>query len=427
MLDLRYVEENEAAVRAMLKARGVDFDLGAVLALACRRRELIAAVETKRAAHNQANEAIARAKKARENAAAAVAAAGELAAEIKELDARRDAAEAELRAKLLYLPNLYHPSVPVGESEEDNAERARWGEPRVFDFPPRPHWEVGELLGITDVARAVKVAGARFVNTVGAGARLERALMNFMLEEARARGYVEVNVPYMVLGDAMTGTGQLPKFADDLYKAEAEDLWLIPTAEVPVTNLQRGEILATEDLPKNYAAFTPCFRREAGAPGRDTRGLMRVHQFLKVELVKLVKPEDSYDELEALVRDAAAILEKLALPYREVVLCTADLGFGAAKCVDLEVWLPSENKYREISSCSNYEAFQARRMNTRYRPAKGAKPAFIHTLNGSALALGRTLVAILENYQHKDGTVDIPEVLRDDMGGSRIVGPNEVA
>ena len=426
MLDLRYVEENEAAVRAMLKARGVDFDLDAVLALAGRRRELIAAVEAKRAAHNQANEGIARAKKAGENAAAAVAAAGELAAEIKELDARRDAVEAELRGVFLYLPNVPHASVPVGESEADNAERARWGEPRVFGFPPRPHWEIGELLGIIDAPRAVKVAGARFANTVGAGARLERALVNFMLEEAGARGYVEVNVPYMVLGDAMTGTGQLPKFAEDMYKVENEDFWLVPTAEVPVTNLHRDEILTAEELPKNYAAFTPCFRREAGAPGRDTRGLMRVHQFLKVELVKLVKPEDSYDELEALVRDAAAILEKLALPYREVVLCTADLGFGAAKCVDLEVWLPSENKYREISSCSNYEAFQARRMNTRYRPAKGAKPAFIHTLNGSALALGRTLVAILENYQHKDGTVDIPEVLREYMGGSRIVGPNEV-
>ncbi len=308
------------------------------------------------------------------------------------------------------------------------------------------------MLGIMDQERAVKVAGARFAMTVGAGARLERALQNFMLEEARKRGYIEVNVPYMVNTAAMEGTGQLPKFRDDMYsvvdpfwfnmaqalrntepqtdtftslaeqieRLSLEAMWLVPTAEVPVTNLHRDEMLAAAELPKKYAAFTPCFRREAGAPGRDTRGMIRVHQFLKVELVKIVLPDNSYDELESLVRDAANVLELLELPYREVVLSTGDLGFGAAKCVDLEVWLPSENKYREISSCSNYEAFQARRMNTRFRRAKGAKPEFVHTLNGSGLAVGRTLVAIMENYQNKDGTITVPAALRPYLGGSII-------
>ena len=350
---------------------------------------------------------------------------------------------------MLYLPNVPHPSVPVGADESANEVRRVVGEPPAFDFPPRPHWEIGEMLGMTDAERAVKVAGARFVNTVGAGARLERGLMNLMLDEARKRGYAEVNVPFMVLEDAMIGTGQLPKFSADMYSvveplflewarhlreatnrpAELEYLpseleakalttmWLIPTAEVPVTNLHRDEVLAAEDLPLKYAAFTPCFRREAGAPGRDTRGMMRVHQFLKVELVKLVTPDTSYDELEGLVADAAHILELLGLPYREVVLSTGDLGFGAAKCVDVEVWMPSEDNYREISSCSNYEAFQARRMNTRFRPKKGAKPEFVHTLNGSALAIGRTLIAIMENYQNADGSVTVPEVLRPYVGG----------
>jgi len=426
MLDLKYIEENERRVREMLAQRGVIFSLDQVLALSAERRRAIAAVEQKRAEQNKANERISRAKKEGRDAAAELAAAARLGEEIKDLETARGTVEGELSGLLLYLPNVPHASVPVGASEADNAVRASWGEPRAFDFTPRPHWETGELLGIIDQERAVKVAGARFVSTVGAGARLERALQNLMLEEARKKGYTEVDVPYMVLGDAMTGTGQFPKFAEDMYRVENEDLWLVPTAEVPVTNLHRGEMLDAAALPVKYAAYTPCFRREAGAPGRDTRGMVRVHQFLKVELVKIVLPDNSYDELETLVRDAAHILELLELPYREVVLCTADLGFGAAKCVDLEVWLPSEGKYREISSCSNYEAFQARRMNTRFRRAKGAKPEFVHTLNGSALAIGRTVVAILENYQRKDGTIDIPGALQPYFGGKRIVDANTV-
>lgn len=465
MLDLRYIEEHEAEVRAMLAARRVEFDLDAVLALSKKRRDLIGAVEGRRAEQNRANEDIARAKKAGEDAAAAIAAMKQLADEAKRWGEELTGVEEELKGALLFIPNMPHTSVPAGASEADNQERRRWGEPRRFDFAPRPHWEIGEMLGMLDAERAVKIAGARFVATRGAGARLERALQNLMLDEARARGYTEINVPFIVTGDAMKGTAQLPKFEEDLYritdpegiqitereineyydrirylidkdKIRATDelgrlleeaakimiltaggQYLIPTAEVPVTNLHAGEILAAEDLPIKYAAFTACFRREAGAPGRDTRGMMRVHQFLKVELVKLVAAETSYDEHESLIRDAAHILELLELPYREVVLCTADLGFGAAKCVDLEVWLPSEDNYREISSCSNYEAFQARRMNTRYRPAAGAKPAFVHTLNGSALAVGRTLIAILENYQNADGSVTIPKALVPYMDG----------
>jgi seryl-tRNA synthetase len=417
MLDLKYVEEHEDDVRRMLEARGVPFELDKVLALAARRREAITEVEAKRAEHNRRNEEIAAAKRAGRDAAAAVAAARALGEEIKALTARQAEVEAELGELMLYLPNVPHPSVPVGPNDAFNDVRRVAGEPRAFDFPPRPHWEIGEMLGIIDQERAVKIAGARFAMTVGPGARLERALQNLMLAEAAGRGYAEVLVPFMVLGAAMEGTGQLPKFADDMYKVESEDMWLVPTAEVPVTNLHRDEILDADRLPIKYAAFTPCFRREAGAPGRDTRGMMRVHQFLKVELVKLVRPETSYDELEALVADAAHILDVLGLPYREVVLSTGDLGFGAAKCVDLEVWIPSEGTYREISSCSNYEAFQARRMNTRFRPAKGAKPEFVHTLNGSALAIGRTLIAILENYQNADGSVTVPEALRPYLDG----------
>jgi len=417
MLDLKYVEEHADDVRRMLAARGVEFELDRVLELAALRRAAIGDAEAKRAEHNRANEEIAAAKRGGRDAAAAVAAAKELGEEVKELTARRAAVEEELGALMLYLPNVPHASVPVGADEGANEIRRVVGEPPAFDFPPRPHWEIGEMLGIIDAERAVKVAGARFTMTMGVGARLERALQNLMLEEATRRGYVEVLVPFMVLGPAMEGTGQLPKFADDMYKVEGEDMWLVPTAEVPVTNLHRDEILTADELPKKYAAFTPCFRREAGAPGRDTRGMMRVHQFLKVELVKIVHPDASYDELEALVADAAHILDLLELPYRETVLSTGDLGFGAAKCVDVEVWIPSEGNYREISSCSNYEAFQARRMNTRFRPSKGAKPEFVHTLNGSGLAIGRTLLAIMENYQNADGSVTVPEALRPYVDG----------
>jgi seryl-tRNA synthetase len=454
MLDLKFIEENADKVREMLAARNVEFDVDEVLDLAAQRRAVIGDAEAKRAEHNRANEAIAAAKRKGRDVEAEVAAARQLGDAVKDLSARRAEVEDKLQALLLYIPNVPHSSVPVGKDEADNEVRGSWGEPRAFDFPPRPHWEIGEMLGVVDFERAVKVAGARFTMTAGAGARLERALQNLMLDEAAKRGYVEVNVPYMVLEDAMVGTGQLPKFSSDMYSVveplffewarqvkemnnrppELDDLpadlaekaltaaWLIPTAEVPVTNLHREEILAADELPIKYAAFTPCFRREAGAPGRDTRGMIRVHQFLKVELVKIVHPETSYEELESLVADARNILELLDLPYREVVLSTGDLGFGAAKCVDIEVWIPSEDKYREISSCSNYEAFQARRMNTRFRPAKGAKPEFVHTLNGSGLAIGRTLVAILENFQNADGSVTIPDALRPYMDGRDKIG-----
>jgi seryl-tRNA synthetase len=434
MIDLKFIEDNPDRIREMLAARGVEFELDKLLALAARRREAIARVEAKRAEQNKTSKKIAElaAKiahparfKISENELTTLSdekenslkQAEEIKTIIGELEPELSSVEAEIKGLLLYIPNVPHPSVPVGPDETHNEIRRVVGEPPAFDFPPRPHWEIGEMLGITDAARAVKIAGARFAMTVGVGARLERALQNLMLEEAGRRGYVEVLVPFMVLGAAMEGTGQLPKFADDMYKVEGEDMWLVPTAEVPVTNLHRDEVLTADELPIKYAAFTPCFRREAGAPGRDTRGMMRVHQFLKVELVKLVRPETSYDELESLVADASHILDLLGLPYREAVLSTGDLGFGATKCVDVEVWIPSEGNYREISSCSNYEAFQARRMNTRFRPRKGAKPEFVHTLNGSGLAIGRTLLAILENYQNADGSVTVPEALRPYVGG----------
>lgn len=434
MLDLKFIEENENRVRDMLEARGVEFDLDKVLELAAQRRETIARVEAKRAEQNKTSKKIAElAEKIAQPARFEISEkelkilikekekslrrAEEVKKSLSELEPELSSVEAELHNLLLYLPNVHHASVPVGPDETYNDVRRVGREPRAFDFPPRPHWEIGEMLGVVDQERAVKIAGARFAMTVGAGALMERALQNLMLDEAAKRGYTEVIVPFMVLGSTMEGTGQLPKFADDMYKLDGEDMWLIPTAEVPVTNLHRDEILTADELPIKYAAFTPCFRREAGAPGRDTRGMVRVHQFLKVELVKIVHPDNSYDELETLVADAAHVLDVLELPYREAVLSTGDLGFGATKCVDLEVWIPTEEKYREISSCSNYEAFQARRMNTRFRPKEGAKPEFVHTLNGSGLAIGRTVVAILENFQNADGTVTVPDALRPYMDG----------
>ncbi|NIT36202.1 MAG: serine--tRNA ligase [candidate division Zixibacteria bacterium] len=434
MLDLKFIEENEKRVREMLEARGVEFDLDKVLDLAARRRETIASVEAKRAEQNKTSKKIGELaekiahparfeisekelKTLKKEKEEALERAEEVKKSLGELEPELSAIEAELHNLLLYLPNVHDPSVPVGPDETYNEIRRVGREPREFDFPPRPHWELGEMLGVVDQERAVKIAGARFAMTVGAGARMERALQNLMLDEAAKRGYEEVIVPFMVLGSTMEGTGQLPKFAAEMYKLDGEDMWLIPTAEVPVTNLHRDEILTADELPIKYAAFTPCFRREAGAPGRDTRGMIRVHQFLKVELVKIVHPDNSYDELESLVADAAHVLDMLELPYREAVLSTGDLGFGATKCVDLEVWIPTEEKYREISSCSNYEAFQARRMNTRFRPKKGAKPEFVHTLNGSGLAIGRTVVAILENFQNADGSVTIPDALRPYMDG----------
>jgi len=320
---------------------------------------------------------------------------------------------------MLRLPNLPHESVPVGEGEEDNVEVRRWGEPKELGFKPRPHWELGEMLGILDFERGSRLAGSRFTVIKGIGARLERALINFMLDTHARRGYREVIPPHLVRPDILEGTGQLPKFEEDLYMCERDGLYLIPTAEVPLTNLFKGEILSEEDLPIYLTAYTPCYRREAGSHGKDIRGIIRQHQFNKVELVKIVHPAKSYEELESLTADAEYILRLLELPYRVVELCTGDLGFSASKTYDIEVWFPSQNRYREVSSCSNCEDFQARRMNTRFRDAKGKK-RFVHTLNGSGLAVGRTLAAILENYQRKDGSVDIPKVLRDYVKADRI-------
>lgn len=417
MLDVKFIVENEAAVRRMLADRGAEADVDGILELAETRRKLVYETDEKRAEQNRASEAIAEAKKAGEDTAEAVAEMKALAAEVKELGARLSELETELHGKLLEVPNMPHESVPPGKTPEDNKLVRSWGDPPKFEFPARAHYDLGEMLGVLDVERAARVAGSRFAMTVGAGARLERALLSFFLDEASAAGYTEVFAPFVVNSAAMTGTGQLPKFGFDMYAIDGEDLWLNPTGEVPITNLHASEILDGERLPLKYAGYTACFRREAGAHGRDTRGMMRVHQFNKVELVKITDAESSYDELESLTADAERLLQKLGLSHRVVTLCVGDLGFGAAKTYDVEVWIPSEETYREISSCTNYEEFQARRMNTRYRPEKGAKPQFVHTLNGSGLAIGRCVIAILENFQNADGSITIPEVLRSYMGG----------
>lgn len=347
----------------------------------------------------------------------------EVGDQIKELDEELRVIEEELNALLLSIPNLPHETVPIGDTEDDNVEIRKWGELPQFDFEPKPHWDVATELGIIDFERAAKVTGSRFVFYKGLGAKLERALMSFMLDlHTEQHGYTEMLPPYLVNRASLTGTGQLPKFEEDVFLVEKEDYFLIPTAEVPVTNYYRDEILSAKDLPAKFAAYSACFRSEAGSAGRDTRGLIRQHQFNKVELVKFVKPEDSYDELEKLTNDAEKVLQLLGLPYRVVAICTGDLGFTAAKKYDLEVWLPSYNTYREISSCSNFEDFQARRANIRFRREPKGKPEFVHTLNGSGLAIGRTVAAILENYQQKDGRVRIPEALRPYMGGKEYIG-----
>jgi len=331
--------------------------------------------------------------------------------------------ENRIQALLLEIPNIPHESVPVGEDEDSNKVVRTWGEPREFDFEPLPHWELGEALGIMDFERGVRLAESRFTVLKGLGARLERALVNFMLDiHTNEHAYQEVQPPFMVNSETMKGTGQLPKFAEDLYSCSSDDLWMIPTAEVPLTNLHRGEILPEDDLPLRYTAYTPCFRREAGSHGRDVRGMLRQHQFDKVELVKICSPESSYAELESLTASAEEILKRLGLPFRTVLLSTGDMGFAASKTYDLEVWLPSQDKYREISSCSNCEDFQARRMNTRFRPRDGGRVRYVHTLNGSGIAVGRCLIAILENYQNRDGSVSIPGSLVPYMDGTEVIG-----
>lgn len=418
MLDMVWVRDNLETVEAALKSRGAAVDLAEFRRLDGERRAALRDVETLKAKRNKDSEEIARLKKEKKDAGALIDEMRALGDRIRDLDARASRAGEDLAALLLVIPNVPHASVPVGRTSDDNVEVRRWGQPERFDFEPLPHWEIGGRLGILDFERAAKIAGARFAVYVGAGARLERALINFMLDlHTGERGYKEMLPPALVNRAALTGTGQLPKFEDDLFRIDSPEYFLIPTAEVPLTNVHREEMLEREDLPIKYAAYTPCFRREAGSYGQDVRGLIRQHQFNKVELVKLCEPEASYAELESMVQDAEEVLKRLELPHRVVELCTGDMGFAAAKTYDLEVWLPGQSLYREISSCSNCEDFQARRANIRYRKEKRGRPVFVHTLNGSGLAVGRTLVAVLENYQQKDGSVVIPQALRPYMGG----------
>lgn len=424
MLDMKLVRSNTDLVRETLGKKHVDADLDGLLALDEKRREILVEVERLKNLRNTVSEEIAALKKAKQPADDRIAAMREVGDKIKALDDELREVEARAREIQLTLPNIPHPSVPYGKDETENVEVRRWGEPRQFHFEAKAHWDLGVALDILDFERAAKISGARFVVMKGLGSRLERAVINFMLDlHTQHHGYLEVYPPFLVNGLSMLGTGQLPKFAEDMFKCEGYDYYLAPTAEVPVTNLHRGEILDATQLPVKYAAYTACFRAEAGAAGRDTRGLIRVHQFDKVELVKFVAPETSYDELESLVLDAADVLERLDLPYRLTMMCTGDLGFTAAKKYDLEVWMPSYGRYVEISSCSNFEDFQARRADIRYRPGAGVKAEYLHTLNGSGLAVGRTVAAIMENYQNEDGAITIPEPLRPYLGGlARIAG-----
>ena len=409
MLDIKYILANQEEYAAMLRNRHHDFDLGILAGLDERRRRIIGETETLKAMRN---------KKSRNSEDAADFDPKAAKARIKELDSELAQVEEELSRHMMTLPNKLSTTTPIGNDENDNPVVRTWGEPRKFSFEPKPHWDVAEALGIMDFEKGVMLAQSRFTVLQGLGARMERALVNFMLDlHTKKHGYLEVEPPFMVRSAILEGTGQLPKFAEDLYKLQNDDLWLIPTAEVPLTNLNRESILEEKDLPKYYTAYTPCFRREAGSAGRDVRGLMRQHQFDKVEMVKVCTPETSYDELEKLTSDAEDVLKILELPYHVVNLCSGDIGFGSAKTYDLEVWLPSQNKYREISSCSNCEDFQARRMGLRYRPADGGRPRFAHTLNGSGIAVGRTLIAVIENYQNEDGSITVPKALVPYMDG----------
>jgi len=413
MLDLKFVRDHIEPVRRMLHDRQVDLDLESFLGLDEERRQILREVEELKRRRNIASDGIAQMKQARHDATSQIEEMREVSQQIKNLDQQLAAVQEKLDEILLLIPNMPHPSVAVGKDEHDNPVVKVWGQPPEFDFQPKPHWDVAESLGIIDFERAARMTGARFALYWGVGAALERALISFMLDlHTRLHGYLEVLPPFIVNAASLTGTGQLPKFKQDLFKLENSDYYLIPTAEVPVTNIHRNEVLEADDLPRYYAAYTPCFRSEAGSYGKDTRGLIRQHQFNKVEMVKLVHPETSYDELESLLANAEAILQELGLHYRVVSLCTGDLGFSAAKTYDIEVWLPGQQTYREISSCSNFEDFQARRANIRYRRKGQTKTDFVHTLNGSGLAVGRTLVAILENYQQRDGSVIIPKALR---------------
>ncbi len=418
MLDLGFIRTNMEKIKEMLKNRGYELDMSKFEELDYKRRKLITEVESLRHKRNELNDQISKRKKKGEDISDLIEEMKKISSEIKEKEKELPKINEEFKEFLLHIPNIPHESVPIGKDESDNVVVRVWGEKPKMDFDPLPHWEIGERLGILDFKRAAKLAGSRFALYKGLGAKLERALINFMLDiHTKEHGYTEVLPPFMVTEECMTGTGQLPKFKEDLFKVEDWNLYLIPTAEVPVTNIHREEILSEDELPKYYVSYTPCFRSEAGSYGKDVRGLIRQHQFNKVELVKITKPEDSWDELEKLTRDAEEILRRLNLHYRVVCLCTGDLGFSSAKTYDIEVWLPGQGVYKEISSCSNCTDFQARRANIRFR-RKGKKGSeFVHTLNGSGLAVGRTVVAILENYQQEDGSVIIPEALRPYMDG----------
>src|SRR6185437_12855592 len=421
MIDLGYFREHLDQIEQMLRNRNAQLDLNEFRALDAERRQRITSVERLKAERNKGSEEIARLKKAGQDASSLMSRMKQIADEIKHDDAKAAELEEKLRAFMLNVPNIPHPSVPVGASAAENVEVRRWGAPPKFDFQPKPHWEIGESLGILDLERAVKIAGTRFALYRGAGARLERALANFFLDvHTREHGYTEIFPPFIVSSASLLGSGQLPKFAGDLIKLENSDLWLTPTSEVELHNLYRDETLPEDNLPIRVTAWTACFRSESGAAGKDTRGIIRNHQFQKVELFKFAHPEKSYEELESLTRNAEAILQKLGLHYRVMQLCTGDMGFASSKTYDIEVWLPSSNEFREISSCSNCEAFQARRAGIRLKPKSGGKSEFVHTLNGSGLAVGRTWIAVVENYQQADGSVLVPETLREFMGADRI-------
>lgn len=417
MLDIKMIRQNTDEIKERLATRGVKAEkIDALLEKDKRRRELLVETEGLKQKRNEVSAEIANAKRNKQDATDAIKEMREVGAKIKSLDEELEEVEATVKDMASRLPNLPNPTIPVGPDESANVELRKVGTPREFDFEPKAHWDIGEDLGILDFDRGAKVSGARFVYYKGLGARLERAVYNFMLDEHAKKGYTEMLPPYIVNAQTMYGTGQFPKFKEDVYQVNGEDMTLIPTAEVPLTNYYRDEVIPTEKLPVYFTALTPCFRSEAGSAGRDTRGLIRMHQFNKVEMVKFSKPENSYDELEKMTQNAGNIMEKLGLPYHVITLSTGDMGFSAAMTHDLEVWMPAQNKYREISSCSNCEDFQARRAHIQYRDENG-KLNFVHTLNGSGLAVGRTVAAILENYQNEDGSVTVPEALRPYLGG----------
>ena len=417
MLDLKFIRENQDLVKQAVANKKEKANLDKLLALDVERREILRTVEKLKQERNAASQVIARLKKEGTPAETQIAQMQTVSHEVKQLDARVKEVDAALKALLSWIPNIPHASVPVGMSEQDNIDVKKWGTPPEMDFAPQPHWEIAESLGIIDFGRGAKISGSFFVNYVGLGAKLERSLINFMLDlHVEKHGFTEVFPPFVVNRQTMFATGQLPKLEEDMYLAQTDDLFLIPTAEVPVTNLHRDETFTESQLPVKYTAYTPCFRREAGTYGKDTRGLVRIHQFDKVEMVQFVKPETSYAVLETLLANAEEVLQILELPYRVIELCTADLSFAAAKCYDIEVWAPGVNKWLEVSSCSNFESFQARRGNIRFRNENTGKLELVHTLNGSGLALPRTVIAILENYQTDEGTVVVPQALRPYLG-----------